>query len=192
MSAPAAPQRTEFSLRALAREVWAELEGADYHDFAKELQRRIRAKDRDAALAQALTEWSRRFAADQRPTSADIERMIRPIPAGGATQSPANDIPAPARKTADINSARSPKVRMIREAYLMARYRTADGQKALRDCTRADVIFIADGLDVKAKQNAAKAALMRKLASALVAHGADCIRELPENVLAEVLTRSAA
>jgi hypothetical protein len=190
---PAGQGGHEFSLRALAREVWAEMEGPEYHTLAKEMQRRIRAKDRDAALAQALTEWARRFATGQRPSGNDIAQLVRPEQSDAAERAAlAAKGTEGARGTANLNSARSPKVRAIREAWLLSRYRTADGQKSLRDCTRADVIFIANGLDAKARQNAAKAALMRELEGALAAQGVERVRDLPEKVLSDVLTRSAA
>jgi hypothetical protein len=161
----------EFSLRALAREVWDDTGGADYHVIAKELLRRIPAGKQEAALSEALAEYSRHFVVGLRPTA----RKVRP----GAGQR---------------NSARSAKVAGIRRAWpqLRATYFTKDGQKPLGDCTRIDVVFIAEHLEKKARENQAKAGWMRDLSAALGAHKVDRVRDLPDDVLAQFLEGAAA
>jgi len=161
----------EFSLRVLAREVWEDLGGADYHVLAKEIARRIRSADRESALNEALLEYSRHFAVGLRPTA----RRFRP----GAGQQ---------------NSGRSAKVAGIRRAWpqLRATYFTKDGQKPLGDCTRADVIFIAEHLEKKARENQAKAGWMRDLSAALGAAKVERVRDLPDDVLGQFLTGAAA
>jgi hypothetical protein len=162
--------RTEFSLRKLAREVWDEAAGADHHALAKEVQRRITPAQRDAALGEALIEYMRVFNSNRRPAS----RISR-----GAGQR---------------NSGRSAKVAGIRHAWpqLRATYFTKDGQKALGECSRADVIFIAEHLEKKARENQAKAGWMRELSAALSAHKVQCVRDLPDDVLAQFLEGAAA
>ena len=162
----------EFSLRKLCREVWEELGGCDYHVLAKEVQRRIRAADREAALSEALVEYSRVFAIGLRPSSS---RKPRP----GAGQR---------------NSGRSAKVAGIRRAWpqLRATYFTKDGQKPLGECSLADVIFIAEHLEKKARENQAKAGWMRAVAEAMKANKAAHVRDLPDDVLAGFLTGEAA
>jgi hypothetical protein len=159
-----------FSLRALCREVWEEVGGCDYHVLAKEVQRRIKAADRDAALSEALVEYSRVFSIGLRPSSSN-----RP-------------------KAAARNSARSSKVAGIRRAWpqLRATYFTKDGQKPLGDCSVADVIFIAEHLEKKARENQAKAGWMRDVAAAMRAAKVQHVRDLPDDVLAGFLTGAAA
>ena len=160
---------SEFSLRALTREVWQEMNGADYHVLAKELARRITGPEREAALNEALVEYARHFMVGLRPSA-----RRRP----GAGQA---------------NSARSAKVAGIRQSWpqLRAHIFTRDGQKALGDCTKADLIFHADLLDRQARQNQAKASWERDLAAALGAHKVERVRDLPGEVLAEFLGAAA-
>lgn len=70
---------TEFSLRALVREVWDELGGdCDCDLLADEVQRRISDGDRSAALAQLLPGFSRQFVATRRKNPASLrERLER-------------------------------------------------------------------------------------------------------------------
>lgn len=166
-----APQRTEFSLRSLARQVWAELDGADAHVLAKEIARRVPRADREAALGEALTEYARAFVTNQRPSG-----YAAPGSAG------------------QRNSGRSSKVAGIRRAWpqLRATYLTGDGQKPLGDCSKADVVFIAEHLDRKAAECTAKSAWMHDVATALAKHKAMRVRDLPDDVLAGFLTGAAA
>jgi hypothetical protein len=60
---------SEFSLRALAREVRSDLGDCEYQVLAKEIRRRIAAGDVDAALAELLSGFSRRFITARRPES---------------------------------------------------------------------------------------------------------------------------
>ena len=154
----------EFSLRALCRQVWEDLGGCDYHVLAKEVRRRIKAADRDAALDEALVEYSRVFALGQRPPL----RKQKP----GAGQQ---------------NSARSWKVQGTRQMWpqLRAHIFTRDGQKALGKCTAADLIFHAELLEKQSRQLVRKASRERELAAALKAHKVDRVENLPDEVLAE-------
>jgi hypothetical protein len=152
-----------FSLRALARETWTDLNGADYHVLAKEIARRIGPDDLEAALNEALLQYARQFAMGQRP---------------------------PSRKTkhsaGQRNSARSWKVQGVRQSWpqLRARIFTKDGQKAIGDCTAADLIFHADLLERQARQNQEKASFEREIAASLKANQVKCVRDLPDDVLA--------
>ncbi len=156
----------EFSLRSLTREVWNEMGSPDYHVLAKEVARRITAKHREAALNEALTEYARQFVTRLRPQT---RRSVR-------------------------RPARSAKVAGIRAAWpaLRATYLTRDGQKALGECTRIDVVFIAENLDKKARECQAKASWMRDLAAAMKEHGAVRVRDLPDDVLASFVRERAA
>jgi hypothetical protein len=154
----------EFSLRTLCRQVWEELGGCDYHILAKEVHRRIKAAERDAALGEALVEYSRVFALGQRPTLGKQK--------AGAGQK---------------NSARSAKVQGIRQTWpqLRAYIFTRDGQKAVGKCTAADLIFHAELLEKQARQLTRKASRWRDLGAALKAHKVDRVENLPNEVLAE-------
>lgn len=162
---------TEFSLRAMARQVWDEMGSPDYHALAKEIARRVPAAKREAALNEALVEYARHFVVGLRPTA----RRVRP----GAGQR---------------NSARSAKVTAIRRTWpqLRATYLTKDGQKALGDCTRADVVFIAEHLERKARENQRKAGWMRDVATALGQAKVQRVRDLPDDVLAGLLGEGEA
>jgi hypothetical protein len=163
---------SEFSLRALCREVWEELGGCDYHVLAKEVHRRIKAADREAALSDALVEYSRVFSIGFRPSASR----------------------RPAKSAGQRNSGRSAKVAGIRRAWpqLRATYFTKDGQKPLGDCSAADVIFIAEHLEKKARENQAKAGWMRDVAASMKANKVTHVRDLPDDVLAGFLTGEAA
>lgn len=168
----ATAETPEFSLRTLARDVWDDMGGADYHALAKEIARRIRPADRDEALHEALVQYARQFAKDQRPAA-------RSLPAAGAGQK---------------NSARSWKVKGVRHAWpqLRARIFTEDGQKPLGECTVADLIFHADLLERQAEQNQRKAAFERDIAAALKKHRKTRVRDLPDAVLAQFFDAKGA
>lgn len=162
---------SEFSLRKLAREVWEDLGSADYHVVAKELARRVPPNRREAALDEALLEYARHFVVGLRPTA----RKTKP----GAGQR---------------NSGRSAKVAGIRRMWpqLRATYLTRDGQKALAECSRVDVVFIAEHLDKKARECTRKGAWMRGLAGEMATHEVERVRDLPDEVLAQYLDGTAA
>jgi len=154
----------EFSLRALCHEVWNELGGCDYHVLAKEVGRRIAAKDTAAALSEALVQYARGFAVGQHPPLSTQK--------AGAGQK---------------NSARSWKVQGTRQMWpqLKAHIFTRDGQKALGKCTAADLIFHAELLERQSRQLIRKASRERELAAALKAHKVDRVENLPDEVLAQ-------
>ena len=170
MSATAS--RPEFSLRRLATEVWDEMGGCEYHVLAKEMARRIRPGDREAALGEALVQWSYLFNATVGHASPPAAGQGE----GGAGQR---------------NSGRSRKVAAIRADWQRRMTRhisTADGQKAIGDCTAEDLIFNAEVLETLASANQRKAAWERRLAAAVEEHEAERVRELPDDVLAQFFT----
>ena len=164
-----AAQRPEFSLRKLATEIWSEMGGCEYHVLAKELARRIRPADREAALGEALVQWAYLF----NTTVGHASPPGTGQGEGGAGQQ---------------NSGRSRKVAAIREEWRRRMTRhisTADGQKAIGDCTAEDLVFNAQVLETLATANQRKAAWERRLATAVEEHGVEKVRELPDDVLAE-------
>ena len=164
-----AAQRPEFSLRKLATEIWSEMGGCEYHVLAKELARRIRPADREVALSEALVQWSYLFNATVGHASPPATGQGE----GGAGQQ---------------NSGRSRKVAAIRADWQRRMTRhisTADGQKALADCTAEDLVFNAEVLESLATANQRKAAWERRLAAAVEEHGVKKVRELPDEALAE-------
>ena len=161
-------QRPEFSLRRLATEVWDEMDGCEYHVLAKELARRIRPADREAALGEALVQWAYAF-------NTTVGHASPPGTGQG-------------EGAGQQNSGRSRKVAAIRADWQRRMTRhisTADGQKAIGDCTAEDLIFNAEVLETLASANQRKAAWERRLAAAVEEHGAGCVRELPDEALAE-------
>jgi len=161
---------SEFSLRALAHEAWNDLGGCDYHILAKEIHRRIAAKDRDAALDEALVVFAREFASNLSPA------MHKTTGAG------------------QRNSARSAKVSGIRRTWpqLRAHIFTRDGQKAIGKCTAADLVFHAELLEKKAGELTTRAGRERELAALLGAHKVKLVEQLPDDVLGEFFTGRAA
>jgi hypothetical protein len=161
---------TEFSLRALVRQVWDELGGCDYHVLADKLLPRIEEGNRQAALDEALVAYCRQF-------TVGLHATLRK---------------APARARQD--SARSWKVAGVRKSWpeLRAHIFTKDGQKALGKCTFEDLIFHADLLERQARQLQSKSARVRDLAALLRAHQVARVENLPAEVLAEYFESEAA
>jgi hypothetical protein len=170
-----AGQRVEFSLRQFCREIWDELGGCDYHVLAKEAARRVAPADSAAAFDQALIEYARHFAVQQRPPMTP-QPAVAPSGAG------------------QRNSGRSSKVRGVREAWpeLRARIFTKDGQKALGKCTAADLTFHADLLETQAGQLQVKAGRERELAALLKTRKAACVEKLPDDVLRRFFRQEGA
>jgi hypothetical protein len=168
---PEAEAERQFSLVKLARETWDELGSADYHVLAKEIARRVPAHEREAALLEALLPFCRDFNRQMRPSMSR-----RSVPA------------------AQKNSGRSSKVAAIRAAWpqLRATYFTKDGQKALGECTPADLVFISEHLETKARENQRKASWVRDLCAEVRKAKVGRVRDLSDDVLAMFLSPQAA
>lgn len=164
------PDSQNFILRVLVRDVVIEAHEPDSQLIAKEVARRLPPEHAEAALIDALREYVRHYLTTMRPAVSS--------PAGKA------------------NSGRSSKVRGIRNAWRRcldeAAYGTANGQKWLGDLDAADLIFVADGLEQKAREQMAKASGFRGMSAALGEHGAAQVRDLPDAVLAQFLSGDVA
>lgn len=162
MSAP-------FDLRALAREVINDDTSEDLAQMVKELRRRIPRAAIGDALDQALTAF--------------VHDMIRKPDAGRS-----RDVPPPAA---------SAKVTAIREAWRRhldtIRYTVGDGSiRRLGDMSAGDVIFVAEHLELLARQNQARADWMNAWADALAKHNAARVRDLPDDVKRGMFAKQAA
>jgi hypothetical protein len=154
---------SSFNLQALARQIWDELGGCDYHVLAKELDNRISRADADAVLAEVLIPWARTFAAVQRPAL--------------------QHNPGRSPKVEAIRRA-WPELR----AFIF----TQSGQKALRECTSGDLIFHAGLLERKAASLTTKADRYQQLAAALDNYQAQRVADLPDDVLGRFFTGTKA
>lgn len=163
----------DFNLRALVREVSREAHEPDTQLIAKEVARRLPPEHAEAVLVDALSEYVRHYLTTARP------RLLTATTPTGNT-----------------NSGRSSKVRGIRDAWRRyldeAAYDTATGQKWLGDLDATDLVFVADGLERKAREQMAKSARFREMSAALAEHEAERVRDLPDAVLAEFLSGDVA
>jgi hypothetical protein len=155
----------EFSLRQVALAVLADSDSEDRGQIIKEIEHRVAREDLADALREALPAFVHQVA----------PRWTVPVPGEqGAGQR---------------NSARSSKVGAIREAWrkhLEGRYTVEDGSlRRVGDFTCDDLLFVADGLEARARANFARAASMKALAGKLAAHEAEHVRDLPAEVLRE-------
>jgi hypothetical protein len=155
---------TDFNLKALAREVIDEDTSEDLAQIIKEVRRRIPRDVTGEALDQALAP----FVHDM------IRKPWRPAP------------PAPSAKVTAIREAWRRKLDEIRYTV------DGDSVRRLGDMSHDDVIFVAEGLEVQARQNQARAAWMRSWATAMAEHGAARVRDLPDDVQSGMFTGIAA
>ncbi len=153
-----------FSLRAVTLAVLAGSVSEDRDQIIKEIEHRIPRKDVAEALRQALPAFVH---------SAGSNRW---------------SLPVPAPEGRGRASGRSAKVAAIREAWrrhLEGRYTVEDGSlRRLGDFGCDDLLFVASGLEVKARTNFARASSMKALAGKLAEHKAERVRDLPADVLA--------
>lgn len=167
---------TEFNLARLVRQVYDESDTPDPTLLAKEVNRRIRKADRDAALEQCL----RQFVMYQLSRI----RMARCAP------------PEPQGTVSVPNSGRSAKVAAIREHWRRALREwvpVAPKQwKFFGDCTADDLAYVAGLREEHARRTWASAAHIRRIQALLAEHDVATVGELPETVLREQLGGSAA
>lgn len=154
---------SEFSLRALIREVLSEDTSEDLAAILKEIIRRIPPEHVQAALEQAI--YSALHAEVTRPRPG-------PVPSGGKG---------------------SAKVRRIREHWrkvLESRYTVENGKlRRIGDMDSDDVLFVAGHLEEIARQNVSQAERMRGVAGKMAELGVARVRDLPEDYLASAFSR---
>jgi hypothetical protein len=168
----------EFDLRALIREVRDTLPAPDPRLLAKEVHRRVRRSDLDSALAQALPALVYSMISSERSSSSPGGQLRDDThitaAAGGFVSSKVAGIAAWHRKLSNwINVG--PNV---------------DEWKLLRDCTASDLDYSASTKEEHARRVQAHATELRTLAALLTEHRVTTVGELPEAVLAPVLSAS--
>lgn len=166
---------TDFDLHALVRSVTETSGLLGPREIAAKVAENVpRAKLRDA-LAAALVPFVRE----------DLTRLRATAPIGPRPSAPSNR-----------NSARSPKVRAVREAWrkvLAGQVHVGHGQwQVLADCSYDNVVFLANERHEVARRTAASGDRFERLASAMKKHKVSRVSELPESVLAEILSDEAA
>lgn len=159
------------NLRDLIREVadGSSLRGP--REIAEKVAENIPAKHVRAALAETLVAYVR-----EELTRA---RAVPVSPAAGKA-----------------NSARSSKVRAVREAWrrvLAGQFHVGEGRwERLADCSYEAVTFLANERREMAARNAAAAEMFERLGEQMRQHRASVVAELPEPLLAEILSAEAA
>ncbi len=173
-----APVTADFNLRSLIKEVCDSSMIADPQTLAKEVHRRIKASERDAALRQALPVLVQHAVSQARSSLPPIQSLYgtQVQVAGGYS---------------------SHKVARIAKAWKqMLRERTNVGPnpgdwKFLADCTAADCVYAAQIREEHVRRNAARAEQYRWLADLITKHGVKTVDELPETVLQSTLGGAA-
>lgn len=164
-----------FDLSGLVRSVTDGSGLRGPREIAAKVAENVPARQRLAALEQALIPYVREYL-----TRARNAAPVTPISA------------APRNR----NSANSSRVTAIREAWrktLVGQFHVGHGQWAvLADCSFDAVMFIAGERRENARRNAAAADMFERLADAVRVASADRVGDLPESVLAEILTVEVA
>jgi hypothetical protein len=158
---------SDFNLRALVREVSDESGAADPTVLADAVYKRVAAKDRPAALREALRHFVR--------LNVSIDRMT----------------PAVQERSDDKPAGRSWKRDGIRQgwrAHLRQRLHVADGWKFLGDCGFDDLMFAAAERREIASRTMAAADRYEALAKLLANHNVTRVADLPDEVLDEIET----
>lgn len=165
----------DFDLLGLVRSVTDGSGLRGPREIAAKVAENVPARQRLAALEQALIPYVREFL-----TRARSVAPVTPIQAGPRNR----------------NSANSSRVSAIREAWrktLTGQFHVGHGQwSVLADCSFDAVMFIAGERRENARRNAAAADMFERLADAVQAASADRVGDLPEWVLAEILTVEVA
>lgn len=157
---------TDFDLHALVRSVNDGSSFANPRDFAEKVAENVPSKALREALAEALVPFCRIFWQQQRS-------VVTPMPSAR-------------------NSARSSKSRAIREAWrrtLAGHFHIGDGAwLPLAECSYENVCYLAAERHENARRSTAVGAMFDGLAEAMKEHGVGRAGELPESVLAQILT----
>lgn len=172
----------EFNLRALVRDVCDEQSGELSNDkIAHEVLDRISPDDYVDALRQSL-----RFAVMEITHGWRLRTTIRATDADESTVVPIG--PRPSRKVQAIRAAGDVWRKSLEERYAIGNGVTAP----LGDLTRDQLLLNIKVREEQARSSAAKALQLRGLHDLCERHDVARVRDLPEQVLASILTRSAA
>jgi hypothetical protein len=169
---------SEFSLSHLVREVCRDSDILAPDLLAKEVNRRIRKTDRDAALQDALESYVGQYVARHR---------------SGFTVSPGGQTVRDAHNPAAAGG-HSHKVAAIRDIARSLRDRVSVGPdewKFLSDCTADNLAYAAAMREEHARQTFARAQQYRRLAELLDEHAVSTVGELPRSVLGDELGEAA-
>lgn len=162
----------DFDLTTLVREVCDDTDTPDPALLTKEVYRRLRHGERDAALLAALEVFVMQYVTRRRHYA---------IPGGQSTRD---------TQTGAAAGGRSTKVAAIRSYARALRDRVAvgDGEwKFLADCTAGDLTYAAGLRREHAKATLARADQYERLAALLTRCGVSTVGALPDEVLAEGL-----
>ena len=96
------------------------------------------------------------------------------------------------QKARNVNSARSAKVQAIREGWrrvVSGQFHVGNGQwQVLADCSYEQVMFLVAERQEQARRNAAAAEMFERLADVMKRRKVARVGDLPESVLADILT----
>lgn len=163
--------RPEFDLHALVRSITEGSSLRGPREIAAKVAENVPAGKRLAALEEALVPYVRIYLQHARQ--------------------PASPAPTAAR-TGNRNSARSSKAAAIREGWkktLAGQFHVGGGEwQTLADCSYENVMFLAGERRTTAARTAAVAEMFETLAEAMREAKVKHVRELPESVLAQILT----
>ncbi len=161
--------RPAFDLHALVRSVTDGSSLRGPREIAAKVAENVPANKRLAALEDALVPYVRIY----------LQHARQPAS------------PAP-KQTGNRNSARSSKVTAIREGWkktLAGQFHIGAGEwQALADCTYENVAFLAAERRDVAARTVAAAEMFEALANAMRKAKVNHVRDLPESVLAQILT----
>jgi hypothetical protein len=171
---------SEFSLSRLVREVCRDSDIIAPDLLAKEVNRRIRKADRDAALQEALESYVGQYVARHR---------------SGFSVSPGGQ-PCADAHSGSAAGGHSHKVAAIRDIARSLRDRVSVGAgpgewKFLADCTAENLAYAAAMREEHARRTYARAQQYRRLAELLDEHGVSTVGELPRSVLGDELGEAA-
>jgi hypothetical protein len=168
----------EIDLRGLAREVLDTSGSADLHAVADEVYARIHARDRAAALRQALPIVVKQ-----------LNSLDRSHPSAGDTHAGAvRPVQGPSRPT----RTSATRLREAWQVHLAQRFPAIGGDKFLRDFTVADVDFAITVREEHLARVAATTARFRAIRKALAEAGVEKVGDLPEDTLRELFNDAEA
>lgn len=154
---------SELNLRAMVREV---CDTSDYPDpamIAKEVNRRLKKTERDAALELVLPVF--------------VQNVIGQMRMGHSH--------APPKSSRKVSSIREAWRRVLRDRINVGP--EPGDWKFLGDCGADDLTYAAAIREEHARRNAARAEQYRRVAELLDEHGVPFVKDLPDHVLGPVL-----
>ena len=164
-----------LNLRSLVREVIDASTLDSPQAIAAEVARRVPAKDRHAALEQALRAFVRQVISEERGHHRFGYVSPEPTFAGSSKVGAIRDGWQRALRVVKVPTSSDP-----------------GAWKALGACTFDDLVYAAEQRDEQARRNSAKARQYRALAATVQEHGAATVADLPAEVLMVAVGQVAA